>query len=165
MSLSRTLGTLLALLTLGLIPGPSPSAGAADDEVTISHHLTLDLGRDAITKIFTAFEQKTGVKMVDDPTGHEDFKAAILVMAAGQDLPDVFSYCAGARTAIVVESGALQFIDDLYRSAILESIVPASIGDAPRLAGSRLENPSYPVCSRQRAERISRLSIATAEEV
>jgi ABC-type glycerol-3-phosphate transport system substrate-binding protein len=89
MSLSRTLGTLLALLTLGLIPGPSSSAGAADNEVTISHHFTLDLGRDAITRIFTTFEQKTGVKVVDNPTGHEDFKAAILVMAASQNLPDV----------------------------------------------------------------------------
>jgi ABC-type glycerol-3-phosphate transport system substrate-binding protein len=128
MRFARILGAWLATLTLVVVSlGVMPSALAADKEVTISHYFTGDLGHDAITKIFGTFEQKTGVRVVDNPTGHEDFKTAILVMAAGRNLPDVFSYWAGARTAFVVDSGAVQPIDDLYKSAKLESIIPASI--------------------------------------
>jgi len=135
---ARTLGASLAALTLGLIaPGVRSSALAADNEVTISHYFTGDLGRDAITKIFGTFEQGSGVKVVDTPTGHEDFKAAILVMAAGRNLPDVFSYWAGARTAFVVDSGALQPIDDLYQSAKLDAIIPASIVKGATLYGGK----------------------------
>src|SRR5512142_1455070 len=135
---ARILGASLASLTLAVIgPGMGSSAMAADDEVTISHYCTGDLGRDAITKIFGTFEQSSGVKVVDSPTGHEDFKAAILVMAAGRNLPDVFSYWAGARTAFVVDSGALQPIDDLYQSAKLDTIIPASIVKGATLYGGK----------------------------
>ena len=138
MSLQRTLFASLALLILGAFcPGLASSALAANNEVTISHYFTGDLGRDAITKIFNTFEQRTGVKVVDNPTGHEDFKAAILVMAAGRNLPDVFSYWAGARTAFVVDSGAVQPIDDLYQAANLESIIPASIVKGATIYGGK----------------------------
>ncbi|HVO17669.1 MAG TPA: hypothetical protein VMU15_00340 [Anaeromyxobacter sp.] len=142
MSLSRTLGTLLASLTLGLIPGPTSGARAAGGEVTILHRFTGNRGRDSITKVFTTLEQKTGVKVVDHRIGHGDLKAAILVMAAGQELPDVLGFGAGA--AFVLESGALQPIGDLCRSANPGSILHASIGNAPRLTGSRWKNSSYP---------------------
>lgn len=59
MSLSGTLGTLLALLALGLIAGPSCVAGTRGHEVTSAHQFTLGLGRDAITEIFTTLEQET----------------------------------------------------------------------------------------------------------
>jgi multiple sugar transport system substrate-binding protein/raffinose/stachyose/melibiose transport system substrate-binding protein len=138
MSFPRTLGALLGSLILGAFcPLLASSASAASDEVTISHYFTGDLGHDAITKIFTAFEESSGVKVVDNPTGHEDFKAAILVMAAGKNLPDVFSYWAGARTAFVVDSGAVQPIDDLYLSAKLETIIPASIVKGATLYGGK----------------------------
>jgi multiple sugar transport system substrate-binding protein/raffinose/stachyose/melibiose transport system substrate-binding protein len=138
MSLPRTLGALMASLTLGLVALGLPSrALAAGGEVTISHYFTGDLGRDAITKIFGSFEQSSGVKVVDSPTGHEDFKAAILVMAAGRNLPDVFSYWAGARTAFVVDSGAALPIDDLYQSAQLESIIPAAVVKGATLYGGK----------------------------
>jgi ABC-type glycerol-3-phosphate transport system substrate-binding protein len=127
---------LVSLLAAALLCA-GPRAARADGEVTISHYFTGDLGRDAITKIFGAFEKSSGVKVVDSPTGHEDFKAAILVMAAGRNLPDVFSYWAGARTAFVVESGALQPIDDLYQSAKLEAILPASIVQGAALYGGK----------------------------
>jgi len=138
MHFARTLCASLAALTVAVFcPWVNSSALAADDQVTISHYFTGDLGREAITKIFTTFEQKTGVKVVDNPTGHEDFKAAILVLAAGRNLPDVFSYWAGARTAFVVDSGALQPIDDLYQSAKLDSIIPASIVKGATLYGGK----------------------------
>lgn len=53
MSLSGTLGTLLALLALGLIAGPR------GHEVTRAREFTLGLGRNAIAEIFTTLEQET----------------------------------------------------------------------------------------------------------
>jgi ABC-type glycerol-3-phosphate transport system substrate-binding protein len=136
MSLPRR-GLMLRTLVAVAFSLAGARASPADGEVTISHYFTGDLGRDAITKIFGAFEKSSGVHVVDSPTGHEDFKAAILVMAAGQNLPDVFSYWAGARTAFVVDSGALRPIDDLWQSAKLDAVVPASIAQGATLYGGK----------------------------
>jgi len=138
MSFLRKMGA--AFVALAIVGAPLLAARvalAADGEVTISHYFTGDLGHDAITKIFADFEKKTGIHVADNPTGHEDFKTAILVMAAGKNLPDVFSYWAGARTQFVVDSGALQPIDDLWKSAGLDGVVPASIAKGATLYGGK----------------------------
>ena len=67
--------------------------------------------------------------MVDSPIGHEDFKDGILVRAAGGNLPDVFSYWAGARTQFVVDGGSLATIDTMWASYGLGSVVAKSVAD------------------------------------
>ena len=135
--LRKVCAALGALALVAAALAGAPRALAAEKEVTISHYFTGDLGRDAITKIFGAFEKKSGIHVADNPTGHEDFKTAILVMAAGRNLPDVFSYWAGARTQFVVDSGALQPIDDLWKSAGLDAVVPASVAQGATLYGGK----------------------------
>jgi multiple sugar transport system substrate-binding protein/raffinose/stachyose/melibiose transport system substrate-binding protein len=133
MSFLKKVGAVLgALAVTGALLAGVP-ARAAGKEVTISHYFTGDLGHDAITKIFADFEKKTGIHVTDSPTGHEDFKTAILVMAAGRNLPDVFSYWAGARTQFVVDSGALRPIDDMWKSSGLDAIVPPAVAKGATL--------------------------------
>jgi len=131
---SLVLGVPAAIAAL-LVNLPARAAGK---EVTISHYFTGDLGHGAITRIFADFEKEKAIHVADSPTGHEDFKTAILVMAAGRNLPDVFSYWAGARTQFVVDSGALRPIDDLWQASKLDAVVPASVAKGATLyAGKR----------------------------
>jgi multiple sugar transport system substrate-binding protein/raffinose/stachyose/melibiose transport system substrate-binding protein len=101
----------------------------ADGEVTITHYFSKDLGGGALGEIFGAFEEASGVTIVDTPIGHEDFKAGILVRAAGGNLPDVFSYWAGARTQFVSDAGHLASIDEMWSANGLDEVVAQSVAD------------------------------------
>ena len=83
-------------MLLGSLAIPVLSIGrmawAQSGEVTISHYFTGELGLKAFNAQIAKFTEATGIKMVDSPVGHEDFKTDILVRAAGNSLPDVFSY-------------------------------------------------------------------------
>ena len=115
---------------LGLAGGFGWSGGAlAAGEVTISHYFTGELGRAGLEKIFASFEEAKGITVKDSPIGHEDFKTGILVRAAGGNLPDVFSYWAGARTQFVADAGNLGAIDDLWAARGLGSVVAKSVAD------------------------------------
>lgn len=103
------------------------------DDVTISHYFTGELGLKALQEQIAKFESDSGYKLKDSPVGHEDFKTDILVRAAGQSLPDVFSYWAGARVQFVVDSNALRPIDDLWASAGLDDVVAKSVADSATL--------------------------------
>ena len=50
--------------------------------------------------------------------------------AAGDSLPDVFSYWAGARTQFVVDSGSLHTIDDMWARDGLDNVVAKSVADS-----------------------------------
>lgn len=102
---------------------------AQDDTVTISHYFTGELGQKGITEIFGEFKDNTGITVEDSPIGHEDFKTGILVRAAGNSLPDVFSYWAGARTQFVVDAGNLAPIDDMWAANGLDDVVAKSVAD------------------------------------
>ena len=102
-------------------------------DVTISHYFTGELGLKALQEQIGKFEADNGYKLKDSPVGHEDFKTDILVRAAGQSLPDVFSYWAGARVQFVVDSDALRPIDDLWASANLDDVVAKSVADSATL--------------------------------
>lgn len=104
-------------------------AFAQDDTVTISHYFTGELGQKGITEIFAEFKDKTGTSVADSPIGHEDFKTGILVRAAGNSLPDVFSYWAGARTQFVVDAGNIMPIDDMWAAEKLDEVVAKSVAD------------------------------------
>ena len=98
----RTFHAVGAALSVAALAAPalfgSTPAVAADSEMTISHYFTGNVGLAGIQAFFTEFKKQTGITVVDSPIGHEDFKTDILVRAAGDKLPDVFSYWAGART-------------------------------------------------------------------
>ena len=101
--------------------------GAGKTEVDVVHYFSDTLGKTTVTKIFDEFTKKTGIKVVDNTTGHEDFKTQILVMLAADNPPDAFSYWAGARVQFVVDSGRLQPIDDLYKKDNLDALIPPAI--------------------------------------
>ena len=104
-------------------------AALAEGEVTITHYFSGDLGRAGLEKIFAKFKEEKGITVKDSPIGHEDFKAGILVRAAGGNLPDVFSYWAGARTQFVVDAGNLGAIDDMWGARGLDAVVAKSVAD------------------------------------
>jgi len=101
----------------------------AQQEVTISHYFTGELGRAGLEEIFAKFKESKGITVKDSPIGHEDFKTGILVRAAGGNLPDVFSYWAGARTQFVVDAGNLGTIDDMWAARGLDNVVAKSVAD------------------------------------
>lgn len=105
----------------------------ADGEVTISHYFTGELGREGLVDIFKQFTDETGIAVTDSPIGHEDFKTGILVRAAGNSLPDVFSYWAGARTQFVVDAGNLHPFNAMWDANGLNDIVAKSIADGATL--------------------------------
>jgi ABC-type glycerol-3-phosphate transport system substrate-binding protein len=84
------------------------------EEVTISHYFTGDLGLKGMQAFFEGFEKETGIAVKDSGIGHEDYKTGILVRAAANRLPDVFSYGAGARPQFVVDAGNVAPVDDIW---------------------------------------------------
>lgn len=125
---ARSLGVALLTTALGIA-----AASAADDTVTVSHYFTGELGQKGINEIFESFNDSTGIAVEDSPIGHEDFKTGILVRAAGDSLPDVFSYWAGARTQFVVDAGNLAPIDEMWDANDLDSVVAKSVADGATL--------------------------------
>ena len=102
----------------------------AGGEVTISHYFSGELGKANFMKGVKEFESSSGIKMKDSPVGHEDFKTDILVRAAGKNLPDVFSYWAGARVQFIVDSNSLLPIDDMWKRDGLDMVVAKSVANS-----------------------------------
>ena len=128
----------LALLLTGTVGWAEGVQDEETQEVTITHYFGGDLGRAGLEEIFAAFKEQTGITVVDSPIGHEDFKTGILVRAAGNNLPDVFSYWAGARTQFVVDGGNLGTIDAMWDAQGLDVAVAQSVADgATTYNGSR----------------------------
>ncbi|RPJ02952.1 MAG: extracellular solute-binding protein [Chloroflexi bacterium] len=122
---------ILSVITLLIVVGIVIPAAAQEGEVkqvTIMHYFSGELGNKAIAEIITNFtaEHKDFV-ILSNPIGHEDFKTTILIMLAGDEPPDFFSYWAGARVQFVVDAGRLAPIDDMWESAALDDIIPASL--------------------------------------
>ena len=105
----------------------APAWAQDKSELTISHYFTGDLGLGGLKEIFSRFKAETGLTVKDSPIGHEDFKTGILVRAAGNSLPDVFSYWAGARTQFVVDSKSLRPIDSMWNQQGLDDIIAKSV--------------------------------------
>ncbi|WP_374398132.1 ABC transporter substrate-binding protein [Tabrizicola sp.] len=124
-------------MLLGSLAIPVLSIGrmawAQSGEVTISHYFTGELGLKAFNAQIAKFTEATGIKMVDSPVGHEDFKTDILVRAAGNSLPDVFSYWAGARVQFIVDSNALHPIDEMWAANGLDAVIAKPVADSATL--------------------------------
>lgn len=124
----------LLLSTLAVpVAGVAQRALAASGEITISHYFTGDLGLKAFNSELAKFTKATGVVVKDSPVGHEDFKTNILVRAAGNSLPDVFSYWAGARVQFIVDSHSLAQIDEMWASHKLDDVISKPIAEAATL--------------------------------
>ncbi|MGI9418870.1 MAG: ABC transporter substrate-binding protein [Geminicoccaceae bacterium] len=132
MNLKRRRLMIAATVLPAMLVGQASWAQDKGD-ITISHYFTGELGLKALQEQVAKFESDNGYKLKDSPVGHEDFKTDILVRAAGQSLPDVFSYWAGARVQFVVDSNALRPIDDLWASANLDDVVAKSVADSATL--------------------------------
>lgn len=127
------LSAALALSALGIA-----APAWAGDDVTISHYFTGELGLKAFNEQAAKFEAATGHTMKESPVGHEDFKTDILVRAAGNSLPDVFSYWAGARVQFIADSNSLHPIDAMWERAGLDNVVAKSVADSATMYnGSR----------------------------
>ncbi|MCC7320125.1 MAG: extracellular solute-binding protein [Rubellimicrobium sp.] len=113
--------------------GAARMAWAAGGEVTISHYFTGELGMAAFNAQVAKFTEATGITLRDSPVGHEDFKTDILVRAAGNSLPDVFSYWAGARVQFIVDSGALHPIDGMWAAKGLDDVIAKPVADSATL--------------------------------
>ena len=116
---------------LGTLAAPAVGlafpAFADSGELTLSHYFTGDLGLKAFNEELAKFTKATGIVIKNSPIGHEDYKTDILVRAAGNALPEVFSYWAGARVQFIVDSGSLHPIDDMWKQANLDTIVSKQV--------------------------------------
>jgi ABC-type glycerol-3-phosphate transport system substrate-binding protein len=108
-------------------PTTAPAA-VQPSTVNIIHYFSGDLGKKYMTQIIDGFNQANPqYKVVDNTTGHEDFKTQILVMLAGDNPPDIFSYWAGARTQFVVDANRLMPLDDWWAANKMDDVIPASL--------------------------------------
>ncbi len=124
MSIKKLL-LVLALLLVGV------TVVAAQQEVSIVHYYSSDLGSATMAKLFDGFTAANpDMKVVDNSAGHEDFKTQILVTIAGNNPPDLFSYWAGARTQFIVEADRLMPLTDFWSDNDLDSIIPAGVKPA-----------------------------------
>lgn len=111
-------------------PPAQPTAASAQQQTTVNivHYFTGDLGKKYITQIMQSFmAANPQYKVVDNTTGHEDFKTQILVMLAGNNPPDIFSYWAGARTQFVVDANRLLPLDDWWAVNNMDNAIPANL--------------------------------------
>ena len=118
---------------------PKATAEPAVVEITkanIVHYYSGELGKKDMTTIIDQFNaQSKTCEMVDNTTGHEDFKTQILVMLAGENPPDIFSYWAGARVQFVVDSDALMELSDFWAKENLDSVIVPGIQGSSQYNG------------------------------
>lgn len=106
---------------------PTEAPTAPQAKVSVVHYFSDTLGKETVTGIFNEFTKETGIQVIDNTTGHEDFKTQILVMLAGDNPPDIFSYWAGARVQFVVDSDRLEPIDAMWDANKLSDVVPPAV--------------------------------------
>ncbi len=109
-------------------PAATQAPAAAPSVINITHYYSDALGKKAVTQIIDDFNTANPqYKVVDNTTGHEDFKTQILVMLAGNNPPDIFSYWGGARIQFVVDSNRLMPLDDWWAANKMDSVIPTSL--------------------------------------
>ena len=122
--------TFMAAVAAGLatvLSGFPTSSSLADGVVTAQHQFTVS--KQGMKDFFDAFTKKTGIEVEDSPVGHEDYKTVILVRASGNNLPDIFSYAAGARPQYMVDGNHVAPLDDIWAEAGLDSIISKAVAD------------------------------------
>jgi multiple sugar transport system substrate-binding protein/raffinose/stachyose/melibiose transport system substrate-binding protein len=125
--------SIVVVITGGVVP----TANAASGTVALEHYFSGDLGQKAFDQIFPVCEKAAGVKIAAPTIAHEAFKDAILVQLAGGNPPDMFSYWAGAKTQSLIDAGQIGSIDDMWKSAGLDSVIPKSIANSAATYGGK----------------------------
>jgi multiple sugar transport system substrate-binding protein/raffinose/stachyose/melibiose transport system substrate-binding protein len=101
---------------------------AEGSSINIIHYYSGELGKKTIDDIIDKYNASQDTyQFVDNTTGHEDFKTQILVMLAGDNPPNIFSYWSGARTQFIVDSDRLMPLDDFWTANDLDTVIPASL--------------------------------------
>jgi len=109
-------------------PAADAPAAAEKQMTNIVHYYSGELGKKDMTTIIDEFNaQSATCEIIDNTTGHEDFKTQILVMLAGDNPPDLFSYWAGARVQFVVDSDALLELSDFWAEEKLDDVIVPGI--------------------------------------
>lgn len=137
----RRLTLSLVLVVLMMLGAVAPVVGQDGEvkQVTLMHYFSGELGMGAVTEIIGNFTSShKDFVVLTNPIGHEDFKTTILIMLAGDEPPDIFSYWAGARVQFVVDAGRLAPIDDMWEADGLDAIIPASL-----VAGATIYNGQH----------------------
>lgn len=115
---------------------PAEPAVAEKVKANIVHYFSGEFGKKDMATIIEGFNAKSEkCELVDNTTGHEDFKTQILVMLAGENPPDVFSYWAGARVQFVVDSNALMELSDYWESEKLADVIATGIQGSTQYNG------------------------------
>jgi ABC-type glycerol-3-phosphate transport system substrate-binding protein len=105
-------------------------------KTNIIHYYSGEFGKKDMAQIIEGFNaQSEKCEVVDNTTGHEDFKTQILVMLAGENPPDVFSYWAGARVQFVVDSGSLMELGDFYNAQNYADVITSGIQGSTQYNG------------------------------
>ncbi len=105
-------------------------------KTNLVHYYSGELGLKDMSTIINQFNaQSEKCEMVDNTTGHEDFKTQILVMLAGENPPDIFSYWAGARVQFVVDSDALMELSDFWAQEKLDDVIVPGIQGSSQYNG------------------------------
>ena len=133
----RSLKIAALAIVIGMAGSAVPSAHAASGNVSLEHYFSGDLGQKAFDQIFPICEKQAGVKVDAPKIAHEAFKDSILVQLAGDNPPDMFSYWAGAKTQSLIDAGQIGTIDDMWKSAGLDSVIPASIANSAATYGGK----------------------------
>ena len=110
------------------VPATAAPTAVPQTTVNITHYFSDSLGKKWISQLTDGFgAANPQFKVADNTTGHEDFKTQILVMLAGNNPPDIFSYWAGARTQFVVDANRLMPLDDWWTANKMDDVIPASL--------------------------------------
>ncbi len=137
--MNRNIARLLRLMTVSAfvlvsclaLTGSAAPTSAQGNTINIVHYWSDTLGKKTMTELLDTFNKaNTDVQAVDNTTGHEEFKTQILVMIAGDNPPDAFSYWAGARTQFVVDAGRLLDLDQFWADNNLDKVIPAGVKTA-----------------------------------
>jgi multiple sugar transport system substrate-binding protein/raffinose/stachyose/melibiose transport system substrate-binding protein len=119
-----------------------PPAAVEKTKANIVHYYSGDMGLKDMSTIIDGFNaQSETCEIVDNTTGHEDFKTQILVMLAGDNPPDVFSYWAGARVQFVVDSNALMELSDFWDAEGLDNIITPGVQASSEYNGGKYSIP------------------------
>lgn len=126
---------LSLLLVLAMVFAVAPAAAQEEEltgDFTVAHYWSSGFALDFIEKVINDFvAMHPGLKRVESPVEHEQFKTQILVQLAGENPPDAFSYWAGARVQFIVDSDRLEPINDIWEKHQMDEIfAPALIDSA-----------------------------------
>ncbi len=121
---------------------PEEPAAVEKTKANLVHYYSGDMGLKDMSTIITTFNETSETcEIVDNTTGHEDFKTQILVMLAGDNPPDVFSYWAGARVQFVVDSNALMELSDYWEAQNLDEVITAGVQGSAVYNGGKYSIP------------------------